>query len=217
MIRQLILCAAAAVGLTASAAAHTAFWDQRATLFELLPVDSTTIVFLGNSITNGAEWHELFGMPNVVNRGISGDVIPGLRDRIDPLIAGKPAKIFIMCGVNDISHHLTTDSIAHDMDLLIEKIQTESPDTKIYLQSVLPFNMDVRVWQNLVGKEQQARDINARYEEIAKQRGVTWINLYPLMVDENGNLREEFTNDGLHLLGPAYMVWRDAVLPYVTE
>lgn len=217
MIRQLILCAAAAVGLAASAAAHTPFWDQRATLFELLPVDSTTIVFLGNSITNGGEWHELFGMPNVVNRGISGDVIPGLRDRIDPILAGKPAKIFIMCGVNDISHHLTTDSIAHDMDLLIEKIQTVSPETQIYLQSILPFNMDVRVWQNLVGKEQQARDINARYEEISGRRGVTWINLYPLMVDENGNLRKEFTNDGLHLLGPAYLVWRDAVMQYVKE
>lgn len=217
MIRQFVLGAIAAIGLSASAAAHTPFWDQRATLFELLPVDSTTIVFLGNSITNGCEWHELFGMPNVVNRGISGDVIPGLRDRIDPVISGKPAKIFIMCGVNDISHHLTTDSIAHDMDLLIEKIQTVSPDTKIYLQSVLPFNMDVRVWQNLVGKEQQARDINARYEEIAAKRGVTWINLYPLMVDDNGNLREEFTNDGLHLLGPAYMVWRDAVMQYVKE
>ncbi|MDE6436570.1 MAG: sialate O-acetylesterase, partial [Muribaculaceae bacterium] len=131
--------------------------------------------------------------------------------------AGKPAKIFVMCGVNDLSHNLTTDSIAHDMGLLLERIQTESPSTKIYLQSLLPFNMNVREWKTLVGKEQQTREINARYKEIAERRGITWIDLYPLVVDDNGNLREEFTNDGLHLLGPAYLIWRDAVMPYVKE
>ena len=217
MMRRFMLWMAAALGLTAFEVEHNAFWGQRATLHELLPVDSTTIVFLGNSLTNGCEWHELLGMPNVVNRGISGDIIPGLMDRLDPIVAGKPAKIFVMCGVNDLSHNLTTDSIAHDMDLLLERIQTESPSTKIYLQSLLPFNMNVREWKTLVGKEQQTREINARYKEIAERRGITWIDLYPLVVDDNGNLREEFTNDGLHLLGPAYLIWRDAVMPYVKE
>lgn len=51
---------------------------QRASLFEALGVDSTNIVFLGNSLTHGCEWHELLGMPNVVNRGINGDIIEGL-------------------------------------------------------------------------------------------------------------------------------------------
>ena len=123
-MRKLLLALCAAIGLGSWAVAHTSFYGQRATLFELLPVDSSSIVFLGNSITNGCEWHELLGMPNVLNRGISGDIIPGLIERLDPVIAGKPAKIFIMCGVNDLSHHLTTDSIVHDMEILIDRIRT---------------------------------------------------------------------------------------------
>ena len=39
---------------------YNQFYYQRATLFEKLPIDSDDIVFLGNSITNGCEWHELF-------------------------------------------------------------------------------------------------------------------------------------------------------------
>ena len=37
------------------------------------------------------------------------------------------------------------------------------------------------------------------------------------MVDEKGNLKKEYTNDGLHLMGPAYLIWRDALLPYVNK
>ena len=52
-------------------------WGQRASLFEMLGTDSTSIVFLGNSLTHGCEWHELFGNPHIVNRGINGDVVDG--------------------------------------------------------------------------------------------------------------------------------------------
>ena len=50
---------------------------------------------------------------------------------------------------------------------------------------------------------------------VARRQGVTWIDLYPLFVDEHGKLKAEYTNDGLHLLGPAYLIWRDAIKPYV--
>ena len=47
------------------------FYYQRSTLFDVLPVNPSDIIMLGNSLTNGGEWHELLGMPNVKNRGIS--------------------------------------------------------------------------------------------------------------------------------------------------
>ena len=44
---------------------------------------------------------------------------------------------------------------------------------------------------------------------------MTWIDLYKLFDDGTGHLKREYTNDGLHLMGPAYLVWRDAIKPYV--
>ena len=44
---------------------------------------------------------------------------------------------------------------------------------------------------------------------------IVYIDLWTLLADKNGKLRADLTNDGLHLMGEGYIVWRDAVLPYV--
>lgn len=191
------------------------YYARRVTLFELLPIGKKDIVFLGNSLTDGCEFNELFGNPNIKNRGIVGDIVQGFIDRIDPIIKGQPRKLFIMGGVNDISHDVSGDSIARAMEKLIVMVKRGSPRTKIYLQSMLPFNNEVREWKLLKGREHVVVEGNKALEQVARRQGVTWINLYPLMVDGEGRLKREFTNDGLHLMGPAYAVWRDAVAPYV--
>ena len=79
---------------------------------------------------------------------------------------------------------------------------------------MLPFNNDVRLWKLLKDREQVVVDGNRALKEVARRQGVTWIDLYPLFVDDNGRLKAEYTNDGLHLMGPAYLVWRDAIKKY---
>lgn len=192
-------------------------YGQRSSLFEVLPVSSEDIVFVGNSLTHGCEWSELFGMPNVKNRGINGDIIEGINRRIGPVLAGKPAKIFLLVGVNDVSHNLSADSIATAAGKLIDRIRTESPQTKLYVQSLLPINNSFKRYKNIFGKEQVIRDINTRLKAMADEKGFTWINSRPIFADENDNLDASLTNDGLHLLGHAYLAWRDFLLPYVTE
>lgn len=194
---------------------HDAYYYRRATLFEKLPVTSKDIVFLGNSLTDGAEWNELLGNRHVKNRGIVGDILQGYIDRLDPILKGKPKKIFIMGGVNDISHDVSADSIARATERLILLIKQGSPRTRIYLQSLLPFNNEVRMWKRLEGRENVVVEANALLEQVACRNGVTWINLYPLMVDSQGRLKREYTNDGLHLMGDAYLVWRDAIKKYL--
>lgn len=196
---------------------YSPIYDQRASLFEVLPVDSTSIVFLGNSITQGCEWHELFGMSEIKNRGISGDIVDGMRERIKPIVDGKPRKIFVMCGINDISHNLSADSIAANYANLVDYIHSETPNTKIYIQSILPINNAYRRYKAIFGKENVVPETNALLEQYANSRGFTWINLYDLFTDSEGNLSSEYTNDGLHLLGTGYLVWRDRIMPYVKE
>lgn len=201
----------------ANAEKFNELYYQRATLFDTLGTDSTSIVFLGNSLTHGCEWHELLGMPNVLNRGINGDIAEGIDLRLDGILHGRPAKIFLMCGANDVSHDLSADSIASAVEGLVDRIINESPSTRLYLQSMLPINNSFGRYKKMTGKEQVIRDINTRLEAMAARKGITWINLYPLLADADGNLRADLTNDGLHLLGPAYLIWRDAVLPFVKE
>ena len=203
--------------LPAQRANHDAYYARRATLFGLLPVGEDDIVMLGNSLTDGAEFNELFNNPHVKNRGIVGDIIQGYIDRLEPIVQGRPAKIFILGGVNDVSHGVSGDSIARATERLVRLIKLRSPRTRIYVQSMLPFNNDVQMWKNLRSREQVVVDGNKALREMARRQGVTWIDLYPLFDDGTGKLKKEFTNDGLHLMGEAYLVWRDALLPYVNE
>lgn len=213
-----VLAAASMLGASAQERyEYNEFYYQRSSLFSLLPVKQTDIVFLGDSQTNGCEWSELLGNPDVKNRGISSDVIQGFADRVDPIIAGKPRKIFILGGVNDVSHNLTADSIAAAMESLIVRIKEGSPSTRVYLQSLLPINNDFGRYKGIVGKERVIVEANKLLREMACRQGVTWIDLYSRMADADGKLRKELTNDGLHLLGEGYLVWRDAVIPYVEE
>ncbi len=191
------------------------YYVRRATLFEEFPIGKKDIVMLGNSLTDGCEFNELLNNRHIKNRGIVGDIIQGMIDRIGPIIEGQPKKLFIMGGVNDISHDVSADSIARAMEKLIVMVKQGSPRTRIYLQSLLPFNNDVREWKLLKGRDHVVAEANALLEQVAHRQGVTWIDLYPLFVDDEGRLRADLTNDGLHLMGKGYLIWRDAVKPFI--
>ena len=195
---------------------YTTYYYQRATLFEQLPITSTDIVFLGNSLTDGCEWAELFGNPHIKNRGISGDEVMGIYDRIDPILKGKPAKIFLLTGVNDVSHDLTADSILVMYKKLVSKIKSDSPKTKLYIQSILPVNDEFTRFPKVHNKTQVILDINKGLKQLAKENGYIYIDLYThFIAPGTQSFDKKYTNDGLHLLGPGYLVWKEALKPYV--
>ena len=194
---------------------YSTFYVQRASLFSKLAITQKDIVFIGNSITNGAEWNELFPQKRVKNRGISGDTSEGVYDRLDPVVKGKTAKIFILIGINDISRGIEVETIVQNMKRIVEKIQTESPKTKIYIQSILPVNPDFGMFKGHQ-KPQLIKEINQQYQNIAKEYKVNYINLYPHFLEEGTDrMNEKYTNDGLHLLGEGYLLWSEIIKPYL--
>ncbi|MDE5705407.1 SGNH/GDSL hydrolase family protein [Muribaculum sp.] len=197
---------------------YSTFYYQRATLFEELPVTSSDIIFLGNSITNGGEWAELFDNPHVKNRGISGDVCMGVYDRLDAILKGSPAKIFLLIGINDLDRGASADTIVERIGLIVDKIQKTSPDTKLYLQSVLPVSDHYNMFNGHTSRWQVIPEINNGLVRLAADRGVKYIDLYSHFVDNaTGKMNIEYTNDGLHLLGKGYKKWVGIVKPYVDE
>ncbi len=194
---------------------YSTFYVQRASLFSKLTITPKDIVFIGNSITNSAEWNELFPQKRVKNRGISGDTSEGVYDRLDPVVKGKPAKIFILIGINDISRGIEVETIVQNMKQIVEKIQTESPKTKIYIQSILPVNPDFGMFKGHE-KPQLIKEINQQYQNIAKEYNVNYINLYPHFLEEGTDrMNKKYTNNGLHLLGEGYLLWSKIIKPYL--
>lgn len=196
---------------------YSTYYYQKATLFEKLPISSKDIVFLGNSITDGGEWAELFGNPFVKNRGISGDVAWGVYDRLEPILKGKPAKLFLMIGINDVAAGRSVDTIVERIGKIIDRFQQESPHTKFYLQSLLPVNDCYGMFKGHTSRGDVVKEINAQLRNLAREKGVTYIDLHSSFSNADGKMIPEYTNDGLHLLGEGYLLWKKIVLPYVAE
>ncbi|MDX9782957.1 MAG: GDSL-type esterase/lipase family protein [Bacteroidales bacterium] len=196
---------------------HTLYY-QRASLFEHLPIDSDDIVFLGNSITHFGEWHELFDNPNIKNRGISGDIAQGVFDRLDPVINGKPAKIFLLIGINDVSHDVSADSIVCAIKKIAEKIIRTSPATKLYIQSVMPVNSSFNMFLKATTKGDVVKEINKKLQSLCMSNNITYIDIYSHLTAAGEEvLNPEYTNDGLHLMGKGYIKWAEAVKNYISE
>ena len=122
----------------------TPHYLERAAMFKKEGVKAGTVVFLGDSQTEGGDWAELTGLPDVVNRGIIGDTSEGIAERLSDVTDGKPSKIFLLCGVNDVSHAIRPTSVAMSIIDVVKRIHAESPETKVYLQSLLPINNSIR-------------------------------------------------------------------------
>lgn len=142
MKRFSILLLAALFACTAVCAQNEYNYQKRS-LFDALPIRSNDIVFLGDSITDGCEWAELLDNRHVKNRGISADRSGWLLERIDSIIAGRPRKLFLMIGTNDLSVGVGPDEVAGNIRKLIVRFQKRSPQTKLYVQSILPVNAPI--------------------------------------------------------------------------
>ncbi|HMF71267.1 MAG TPA: GDSL-type esterase/lipase family protein [Flavitalea sp.] len=178
-------------------------------LFRSYPNSTRDIVFLGNSITAGVNWAELLGNPNAKNRGISGDITFGILERLDEVTEGKPAKIFILIGINDIQRNHPDSVIVANYYRIVHRIKTESPSTKIYFQQLMPVNNEFTQFKNHYNKDEHIRYVNDALIELGKKEKVTIIDLHTPFMNSDGKLDKKYTSDGLHVNAAGYLLWAD--------
>ena len=208
MIRKFFMLAVALL-TTAISFADGPFRNHRYDAFKVLPVNSEQIVFIGNSITNMHEWWEAFGNHNIVNRGVSGAITDEGLANIEAIAAGKPKKVFIMLGTNDLgtSGINTTEHVLQNVSLIVDRFKQTSPNTEIYVQSILPSASGIRTLE----AEQAA---NVALETMCTEKGATYIDLWEAM---QGITNNTLSYDYLHLTSDGYKIWCDIIAPYVMD
>jgi len=192
------------------------YYDQRKSLFEILPDTKNEIIFLGNSITDGSEWFELLQNPRAKNRGISGDTSEGVLFRLYQVTRVQPAKVFLLIGINDLSKNVSPDTVYANICKIVSTIRTKSPKTKVYVQSILPVNNTFKTFSAHTSRTPLVKDINQRLKNICPKLGATFVDLFSELKNPNDDLLNPlYTNDGLHLLGEGYKAWLQVILPYL--
>jgi len=183
--------------------------------FRSYPNSPNDIILLGNSLTAYTNWNELLGIPNARNRGISGDTTFGILERIDEITEGKPAKIFILIGINDISRNVPSELILRNYRKIISYITRNSPATEIFIQTLLPVNNTFDRYKNHYNKDEEIAEVNKGLKKLAKKEGITLIDLHPHFLDKYDRLDPLYTEEGLHLNAIGYQMWSKLLKPYL--
>ena len=175
---------------------NTPFYQIKTSIYQSMPRREGSIVFLGDSLTDYIPFHELFpGLP-VLNRAIAGDSTVGVLTRLNEVISLKPAKLFLLIGCNDIVFNLTADETAANIRQIVARFREGSPNTRIYLETVLPVNHQFETNR----PDEAIRAINVRLAKLAEELGLPLIDTYAHFA-ENGELPLRYTVDGIHLNG----------------
>ena len=166
------------------------------------------VLFLGDSITEAGDWAALFPKIKTSNHGIGWDIVSGVGGRLPQIIINNPNKIFIMIGTNDIGYGHDPVDMAAELEDVINVLRYGRKSAKIYLQSVLP-----REVENVSA----VTAINAEYKKLAQDMGIEFVDLTAVFSAGDGSLKTDLTEDSLHLNREGYALWAKEIRDLVEQ
>lgn len=180
-------------------------------------------VLIGDSITEIFNWYELFynfsketGQA-VYNRGISGDFSNRLFERLyDNALNIEPRNIVLLIGTNDLGVGAPPEFTEKHVRLILEEIKKHCPNANVVLQAVYPVNKYVNAESvPMVGGRKNAdiAKINVKLKALADEFSAQWLDLTDALKDEKGNIKKDYSYDGLHLNAHGFTVVAKHVIP----
>ncbi|GGE32153.1 SGNH/GDSL hydrolase family protein [Streptococcus himalayensis] len=167
------------------------------------------IIFLGDSMVEYYPLGELLETSKqMVNRGIRGYSTDKLVENFERLLAGTCLdKIVILIGTNDIGKGIPTSETVENLERIFQTVFQTYPLVEIYLVSVLPVHEGTAYQTTVHIRNNQAiQHLNQAYQDLAQSFvQVHYLDVYNHFLDENGQLKPNFTTDGLHLTVAGYV------------
>lgn len=143
-------------------------------------------------------------------------VADGKYTALDALGVLKPAKVYIMLGLNELGWK-SADIFIEKYAAIIDAALAANPDCLVYVQSILP----VSAAKDAGGTWCNNANVNARNErlkELAEEKGVYYLDVASAFRGEDGCLPAGDTPDGIHLTPGLCVSWLDYLKTHtVTE
>lgn len=189
------------------------FRKHRYDMFKVIPPAEGSIVFVGNSITDMHTWVETFRNDEakllpIVNRGNSGTYSTEQSANLESYLIHKPKKLFLMIGTNDIATNglnFQPEQVLAYVKSMVQRIHKRSPETKVYLYSILNNNTSNRAAERWLG----ANSLVKAFVDETNADWLKYVDLYDLLTDvASGGV---WSYDNLHLTAASYQKWEEYI------
>lgn len=184
--------------------------DMRPKWAEQVEQNQGTVVFLGDSITQGwGDFKGRFSGMKLANRGIGGDTTRGMLIRLQQdVLALNPSAIVMLLGTNDIEVGIEAEAIGRNFEKIIAAIKQDNPKTPIVLCRMFPSSASKN------RPKQTIQRVNVLYEATVKgDPQITVIDTWTLFAAESGDADPQWFRDLLHLNAAGYDRWAAALHP----
>lgn len=185
-------------------------------------------VFVGSSLMEMfpvEQWVKELGedAPIVYNRGVGGYKTSDLLPILDICVLElEPSKIFINIGTNDLSDgSIPMEQVMCQYEEIITKIEEQLPEAAIYMMAYYPVNYEAATEEMKpclrVRNNEKIALANREVERLAKKHGKRYIDVNAALMDEQGNLKAEYTIEGMHIKPEGYRAIFADIMKYVME
>ena len=183
------------------------------------------IVFAGSSLMEQFPVNELLmdlGIHlTIYNRGVGGFTTAELAEALEPCIIDlAPKHLFINIGTNDLNGpDYTLSGLIERYESILRMIRAKLPETKLYLLAYYPVNEAVGSQNPFMGQVFQyrtnarIREANQAVEQLAQRMDAVYLDLNDSITDESGNMKAEYTIEGMHMYADGYMEILQRLLP----
>lgn len=173
------------------------------------------IIFIGDSIVEYYPLQELLGTAKtIVNRGIRGYQTRLLLENLDAHLYGDAVdQIVLLIGTNDIGKDIPLNEALDNLERVIQSIARDYPLSQIKLLSILPVNEGEKYKQTVyIRTNEKIREWNQAYEALTSAyMQVDFVPVYDSLIDSEGQLKKDYTTDGLHLSVAGYQALSEAL------
>ncbi|WP_336314685.1 SGNH/GDSL hydrolase family protein [Streptococcus oralis] len=177
------------------------------------------MIFIGDSIVEYYPLQELLGTAKtIVNRGIRGYQTGLLLDNLDAHLYGDAVdQIVLLIGTNDIGKDIPMNEALDNLEGVIQSLNRDYPLSQIKLVSILPVNEGEKYKQTVyIRTNEKIREWNQAYEAlVSAYMQVDFVPIYDSLTDSEGQLKKDYTTDGLHLSVAGYQALSEALKEYL--
>jgi lysophospholipase L1-like esterase len=163
-----------------------------------------TVVFIGDSLTEGGDWAGWFPELNAINLGVGGSTTEDVLARLDEVVAAAPDEIVLLIGTNDLGMRRSVESMVRNIQSILVDLRRDLPGSRMLVQSIMPRGREFA---------DRIRDANIHLRQFSATVHAQFLDLWPTMALEDGELNPAFSDDRLHLNASGYEAWLSELRP----